>query len=169
VAPWVQSSHRECPVTALGSSDELLQGTGVRIAQVAPLVESIPPKLYGGTERVVSYLTEELARQGHDVTLFASRDSVTTANLIPVCSQALRLETKKVVDPFAHYTRMLELVFRDARNFDVIHFHIDYLHFPLARRQPTAVLTTLHGRLDLPDLQLLYSEFREMRACPKLS
>jgi glycosyltransferase involved in cell wall biosynthesis len=152
------------PTAVLGAGNELSEGTRMRIAQVAPLFESIPPKLYGGTERVVSYLTEELVRQGHDVTLFASGDSVTTANLIPVCSRALRLETKNAVDPLAHYVRMLELVFRDTRNFDIMHFHIDYFHFPLTRRQPIAAVTTLHGRLDLSGLPAVYRESFERHA-----
>src|SRR4051812_35811432 len=99
----------------------------MRIAQVAPLYESVPPKLYGGTERVVSYLTEELVRQGHEVTLFASGDSITSASLRPVCQRALRLEGKKVVDPIAHHVRMFEMVGQDAGEFDVIHYHSDYL------------------------------------------
>jgi glycosyltransferase involved in cell wall biosynthesis len=134
----------------------------VRIAQVAPLYESVPPKLYGGTERVVSYLTEELVGQGHDVTLFASGDSVTRAKLRPMCSRALRLEGKNVVDPLAHHVRMIEAVSREAQNFDVIHFHIDYLHFPVSRRQEIAAVTTLHGRLDIPDVHPLYREFLDM-------
>src|SRR5215510_3770930 len=101
----------------------------MRIAQVAPLYESVPPKLYGGTERVVYYLTEELIRQGHDVTLFASGDSVTSARLISPCESALRLNPK-VKDPLAYHILMLEEVFDRAKDFDIIHFHIDYLHFP---------------------------------------
>jgi glycosyltransferase involved in cell wall biosynthesis len=134
----------------------------MRIAQVAPLHESVPPKLYGGTERVVSYLTEELVRQGHEVTLFASGDSTTQARLVPVCTRALRLENRKVIDPLALHVSMLEQVYREAGNFDVIHFHIDYLHFPLVRREPNAAVTTLHGRLDIPDLIPLYREFSDM-------
>jgi glycosyltransferase involved in cell wall biosynthesis len=134
----------------------------MRIAQVAPLHESVPPKLYGGTERVVSYLTEELVKQGHDVTLFASADSVTAARLRPVCERALRLQGRSVIDPIAHHIRMIEIVAGEAARFDVIHFHIDYLHFPVTRRLETTALTTLHGRLDLPDLVPIYREFREM-------
>ncbi len=134
----------------------------MNIAQVAPLYESVPPKLYGGTERVVSYLTEELVRQGHNVTLFASGDSKTAANLHAVCDRALRLERGNVVDALAHHIRMIELVAQRALDFDVIHFHIDYLHFPLTRRQGGAALTTLHGRLDIPDLIPLYREFTDM-------
>jgi glycosyltransferase involved in cell wall biosynthesis len=130
----------------------------VRIAQVAPLYESVPPRLYGGTERVVSYLTEELIRQGHEVTLFASGDSETRAKLVAPCRRALRLD-RHCMDPLAHHLRMLELVFEDVFRFDVIHFHCDYVHFPWSRRHPCPHLTTLHGRLDIPDLQPLYREF----------
>jgi glycosyltransferase involved in cell wall biosynthesis len=133
----------------------------MRIAQVAPLFESVPPKYYGGTERVVSYLTEELVRQGHEVTLFASGDSVTKARLVAACRRSLRLD-KHCVDQFAHHILMLEHVFQRAAEFDVIHFHVDYLHFPLSRRQPITHVTTLHGRLDIPDLIPLYQEFRDM-------
>jgi glycosyltransferase involved in cell wall biosynthesis len=133
----------------------------VKIAQVAPLIESVPPKLYGGTERVVSYLTEELVRLGHDVTLFASGDSVTSAQLVPVCPKALRLSTTSV-DHLAHHIVMLEEVFSQYDQFDLIHFHIDYLHFPLSQRERIANLTTLHGRLDIPDLQPLYRRFADM-------
>jgi glycosyltransferase involved in cell wall biosynthesis len=133
----------------------------MRIAQVAPLYESVPPQLYGGTERVVSYLTEELVREGHDVTLFASADSVTTARLVPACERSLRLD-RACVDQLAHHVRMLEQVAQRATHFDVIHFHIDYLHYPLSRRQGLRQLTTLHGRLDIPDLGPLYREFSDM-------
>lgn len=135
----------------------------MKIAQVAPLYESVPPRLYGGTERVVSYLTEELVRQGHEVTLFASGDSTTAAALRPVCERALRLEGKKVIDPLAHHVRMIEWVAREAQEFDVVHYHIDYLHFPVTRRQKIAAVTTLHGRLDIPDSIPLYREFGDMR------
>src|SRR5262249_5326349 len=100
------------------------------IAQVAPLYERVPPKQYGGTERVVSYLTEELVRQGHKVTLFASGDSETRANLIPIVPRSLRTDPT-TVDTLSHHVRMLEQVVKSAGDFDVIHFHIDYLHFPL--------------------------------------
>ena len=133
----------------------------MRIAQVAPLYESVPPKYYGGTERIVSVLTEELVQQGHDVTLFASGDSVTSARLIPVCPRSLRLDTA-CVDQLAHHIRLLEQVFRQAGEFDVIHFHIDYLHFPLSCRQLVPHVTTLHGRLDLADLVPLYEEFKDV-------
>src|SRR5690348_12961957 len=107
----------------------------MKVAQVAPLYERVPPKFYGGTERVVSYLTEELVQQGHEVTLFASGDSVSCARLRPVCERSLRLEGKKVLDPLAHHVRMIEMVAREAHEFDILHFHIDYLHFPVTRRQ----------------------------------
>jgi glycosyltransferase involved in cell wall biosynthesis len=133
----------------------------MRIAQVAPLFESVPPKYYGGTERVVSYLTEELVSQGHDVTLFASGDSVTKARLVAGCQRSLRLD-KQCIDKLAHQTVMLERVFQRATEFDIVHFHVDYLHFPLSRREPITNVTTLHGRLDIPDLVPLYQEFRDM-------
>lgn len=133
----------------------------MNIAQVAPLYESVPPKLYGGTERVVSYLTEELVRQGHAVTLFASGDSQTTARLVTSLPHALRLQTN-CVDPLPHHFLMLEKVFKEAADFDIVHFHCDYLHFPWSRRHAVSHVTTLHGRLDLPDLVPLYREFSEV-------
>jgi glycosyltransferase involved in cell wall biosynthesis len=133
----------------------------MRIAQVAPLYERVPPCLYGGTERVVSYLTEEFVRLGHDVTLFASGDSITKARLVSPCPESLRLN-RSCIDQLAYHILMLEQVFREAEEFDIIHFHIDYLHFPLTRRQNWPHLTTLHGRLDIPDLVPLYQEFIEM-------
>jgi glycosyltransferase involved in cell wall biosynthesis len=132
----------------------------MRIAQVAPLYESVPPKLYGGTERVVSYLTEELVRLGHDVTLFASGDSETTARLVPACDRALWRDPN-CRETLPHHVRLMELVFRQAPKFDVIHFHCDYLHFPLLRRQVTPGVTTLHGRVNLHDLQPLFDEYAE--------
>ena len=120
----------------------------MKIAQVAPLYESVPPKLYGGTERVVSYLTEELVRQGHDVTLFASGDSVTKARLVAASPQSLRLD-ENCIDQMAHHTRLVNMVFEQGSQFDILHFHIGYIHYPLAVRQKTPHLTTLHGRLDL--------------------
>jgi len=134
----------------------------MRIAQVAPLSESVPPKLYGGTERVVSYLTEECVRRGHEVTLFASGDSVTCARLRPACRRALRLEGARVIDPLAHHVRMIEMVAREAHTFDVVHFHIDYLHFSVTRRQKITAVTTMHGRLDIPDVHPVHQEFAEM-------
>jgi glycosyltransferase involved in cell wall biosynthesis len=133
----------------------------VRIAQISPLYESVPPISYGGTERVVSYLTEELVRQGHEVTLFASGDSVTAARLVPCSERSLRLWPGSI-DSLAHHLLMLERVAREAAEFDVLHFHIDYLHFPFSRRAGWRNVTTLHGRLDLPDLQPLYDEFSDM-------
>src|SRR5688572_14768937 len=133
----------------------------MRIAQVAPLFESVPPKYYGGTERIVSYLTEELVRQGHQVTLFASGDSITKAHLVAGCRRSLRLD-KHCVDQTAHHVLMMEKIAQQASDFDVIHFHIDYIHFPLSRRHRTAHVTTLHGRLDIPDLVPLYHEFHDI-------
>lgn len=133
----------------------------MKIAQVSPLYESVPPKLYGGTERVVSYLTEELVRQGHRVTLFASGDSITSAELIPIVPEALRL-CARCVDPFVHHMLMIETAAQLAPHFDVIHFHVDYLHFPISRRSKYDHLTTLHGRLDIADLAPLYQEFDDM-------
>jgi len=133
----------------------------MRIAQIAPLSESVPPKQYGGTERIVSYLTEELVRQGHDVTLFASGDSVTRARLVAPCRRSLRL-SDGCIDRMAHHVLMLEQVSQRAQEFDVVHYHIDYLHFPLSRRALIPHITTLHGRLDIPDLVPLYEQFRDM-------
>jgi len=135
----------------------------MRIAQVAPLYESVPPKLYGGTERVVSYLTEELVNMGHDVTLYASGDSQTSAELRTVCQRALRLEAEKLSSPLAHHLNLIEIVVQDADEFDVVHFHLDYLPFSLIRRLGIPALTTLHGRLDIPDLHPLFREFDDMR------
>jgi glycosyltransferase involved in cell wall biosynthesis len=133
----------------------------VRIAQVSPLYESVPPRLYGGTERVVSYLTEELVRMGHDVTLFASGDSRTGARLIATCPRALRLA--RVHDPHVQHILQLESAVSRQDEFDIIHFHTDYFHFPLSRHAlHTPQVTTLHGRLDIPDLFPLYREFRDM-------
>jgi glycosyltransferase involved in cell wall biosynthesis len=132
----------------------------MRIAQVAPLIESVPPKGYGGTERVVSNLTEALVELGHDVTLFASGDSHTHARLVPVVERSLRLDGRESDWLMAH-TVMLDRVFAHAPDFDVVHFHVDFLHFPLVRRCPTPCLTTLHGRLDLADLAPLHHHFRE--------
>ena len=133
----------------------------MKIAQVAPLYESVPPRYYGGTERVVYHLTEELVHQGHEVTLFASGDSATSGTLVPICPQALRLDDN-CVDSMAHHILLLEQVGQAADRFDVIHFHVDYLHFPLSRLKKWPQVTTLHGRLDLPDLPPLYEEFSEM-------
>lgn len=133
----------------------------MRIAQVAPLFESVPPKAYGGTERVVSYLTEALVAMGHDVTLFASGDSITSAELVPIVERSLRLDPRHP-DWLPWHTVMLDEVFRRAAQFDVIHFHVDVLHYPMARRCPTPRLTTFHGRLDLPDLAPLHRHFADV-------
>ena len=133
----------------------------MRIAQIAPLMERCPPRLYGGTERIVSFLTEELVRQGHDVTLFASGDSVTAAKLVPGCDVALRLNPA-VRDAMPHYMVMLDRVMQMADQFDVLHFHVDVLHFPLIRAIAGRTLTTLHGRLDLPDLVPFYEAFPDL-------
>jgi glycosyltransferase involved in cell wall biosynthesis len=133
----------------------------MRIAQVAPLTEAVPPKLYGGTERVVSWLTEELVALGHDVTLFASGDSRTSAKLEATWPKALRLDGA-VRDPNALHIVMLERVRRkcDDEEFDFLHFHLDYYPFSLFQRQPTPFLTTLHGRLDLPEHQPVFNTFK---------
>jgi glycosyltransferase involved in cell wall biosynthesis len=133
----------------------------MKIAQIAPLSESVPPRRYGGTERIVSYLTEELVRRGHDVTLFASGDSVTSAELVPCCDEALRLSAT-VRDPLPYQVMQLEKVCQRADEFDVLHFHTDLLHFPLIRQFAGRTVTTLHGRLDLPDLAPFYCEFRDI-------
>ena len=133
----------------------------MRIAQVAPLHEACPPRFYGGTERVVSYLTEELVRGGHDVTLFASGDSETTARLEPICAQALRLDPT-VLDPLIYHMIMFNRVAAQAAQFDVIHFHTDYLHFASVAARACPMVTTLHGRLDLPDLPAIYAEFPDL-------
>ncbi|HYE35721.1 glycosyltransferase family 4 protein [Methylocaldum sp.] len=132
----------------------------MRIAQVAPLYESVPPKLYGGTERIVHYLTEELVRAGHDVTLFASGDSETSATLEPIVSKALRLD-EDVLDPLLPHLLMLDQVCRVANEFDVIHFHTGCLHFPVFRECSTPHVTTLHGRLDIKELGRLLEAFRD--------
>jgi glycosyltransferase involved in cell wall biosynthesis len=133
----------------------------MKIAQIAPLYESVPPKYYGGTERIVSYLTEDLVSQGHDVTLFATGDSITKARLEAIGNESLRLD-KRCIDQLAHHILLLERVAKNAGHFDILHFHIDYLHFPISRRNKYRHVTTLHGRLDIPDLIPLYREFPEM-------
>ncbi|SDR54199.1 Glycosyltransferase involved in cell wall bisynthesis [Rhizobiales bacterium GAS113] len=133
----------------------------MKIAQIAPLMESVPPKLYGGTERVVSYLSEELVRQGHDVTLFASGDSVTSARLVACTDQAIRLNPS-IRDHIPHYMIMLDKLRRSSHLFDVLHFHIDAFQLPLFRDVAFKTLTTLHGRQDLPDLLPLYRAFPDM-------
>jgi glycosyltransferase involved in cell wall biosynthesis len=133
----------------------------MKIAQIAPLIESVPPRLYGGTERIVSYLTEELVRQGHDVTLFASGDSMTSARLVSCAPTALRLDTR-VKEWIPYYLLMLDRVRENAEDFDILHFHIDQFHFPLFRQIAERTVTTTHGRQDLPDLLPLYMGFSDM-------
>jgi glycosyltransferase involved in cell wall biosynthesis len=133
----------------------------MRIAEVAPLYESVPPKAYGGTERVVSWLTEKLVSLGHEVTLFASGDSMTTARLVPCCRESLRM-APDCVDQLAHHLVMLEKVLQEKDEFDLIHFHTDYLHFPVSARERYVHVTTLHGRLDIPDLVPLYGMYSDM-------
>ena len=133
-------------------------GETMRIAQIAPLAESVPPKLYGGTERVVSWLTEELVSLGHDVTLFATGDSVTSAQLVPVAPRALRL-SRPPPDPAIATAALLEAVADAAPRFDVIHSHLDWVHLPLLGACGVPFLTTLHGRLDLPNIELMGQRF----------
>src|SRR5215813_741003 len=133
----------------------------MRIAQVAPLYEPVPPRGYGGTERVVSWLTEELVRQGHDVTLFASGDSLTRARLVAVCPKSLRAN-QACRDVLAPHILLLEQVRQQREEFDIVHYHVDYLHFALSRQMDLPQVTTLHGRLDSPDLVPLYREFADM-------
>jgi len=132
----------------------------LRIAQVAPLYESVPPRLYGGTERVIASLTDQLVAAGHDITLFASGDSTTSARLVPACRAALRLS--HCADPIAPHLAMVEQVARRAAEFDLVHFHIDYLHFPVTQREGYPNLTTVHGRLDMPDVLPMFMRFREL-------
>ena len=133
----------------------------MRIAQIAPLTESVPPSLYGGTERVVSFLTEQLVAMGHDVTLFASGDSRTSAELVSIWPRALRFD-QNLRDTIAPHMVLMEQVCSRADEFDVLHSHLDYLPFSLLSRQPTPFLTTLHGRLDLPELQPIYDNFPDV-------
>jgi glycosyltransferase involved in cell wall biosynthesis len=133
----------------------------MKIAQISPLIESVPPRLYGGSERIVSYLTEELVRRGHDVTLFATADSQTDAKLVGCAPMALRLDCN-VRDPIPHYMLMLDKVREVAHRFDILHFHIDQFHFPVFRHMADRTVTTLHGRQDLPDLKPLYQGFHQM-------
>jgi glycosyltransferase involved in cell wall biosynthesis len=133
----------------------------MRVAQVAPLFESVPPQAYGGTERIVHYITEALVNAGEEVTLFAAGDSSTSAELVPVCEQSLRLD-RSCRDHVAPHLMMLEQVAQRADEFDIIHFHCDYLHYPLSRRNGYRHVTTLHGRLDLPELEPLYRVFTDV-------
>jgi glycosyltransferase involved in cell wall biosynthesis len=130
----------------------------VKIAQIAPLAESVPPRMYGGTERIVSYLTEELVELGHEVTLFASGDSITSADLVSCATKALRLDTA-IKDIIPYYMLMLDRVRQQANEFDILHFHIDHFHFPTFRSLAAKTVTTLHGRQDLPDNRPLYCGF----------
>jgi glycosyltransferase involved in cell wall biosynthesis len=133
----------------------------MRIAQIAPPMESVPPRLYGGTERIVSYLTEALVELGHEVTLFASGDSMTSARLVGCVPTALRLDAN-VRDPIPYYMLMLDRVREQADDFDILHFHIDQFHFPIFRPVAERTVTTTHGRQDLPDLKPLYVGFSDM-------
>jgi glycosyltransferase involved in cell wall biosynthesis len=133
----------------------------MRIAQIAPLMESVPPRLYGGTERIVAYLTDELVALGHDVTLFSSGDSVSRAKLVSCAPTALRLDDK-IRDPIPYYMLMLDRVRQAAADFDILHFHIDQFHFPIFRSMSHRTVTTLHGRQDLPDMKPLYIGFSDM-------
>jgi glycosyltransferase involved in cell wall biosynthesis len=143
----------------LRSKEEVLP---MKIAQIAPLYERVPPMLYGGTERIVSYLTEELVRQGHQVTLFASGDSQTQAALVGCSDAALRLNPL-IRDPLPYHLMMMEEVRRRAAEFDVLHFHTDLVHFPLLPQLGKPTLTTVHGRVDLPDLRPFYDFFSKCR------
>jgi glycosyltransferase involved in cell wall biosynthesis len=137
----------------------------MRIAQVAPLVESVPPKHYGGTERIISYLTEQLVRFGHKVTLFASGDSVTSAELVPICRRSFR-QNKRATDYLSREVLLVDHVMERAGEFDLIHFHTGCLHYLICRNLPVPHVTTLHGRLDTPELLRLYERFR---ATPMIS
>jgi glycosyltransferase involved in cell wall biosynthesis len=145
---------------SLGSLGEM-RIEPLRVAVVAPLFESVPPKLYGGTERVVSYLTEELAAQGHEVTLFATADSNTRAALRPMARQGLRLDPG-CRDPLAYHLVMLDHVLEEAAGFDIVHFHLDYLQLPFARRLGVPAVTTMHSRLDIPELSMVHRRFRDV-------
>ncbi len=133
----------------------------MKIAQISPLYESVPPHAYGGTERVVAYLTEALVKQGHAVTLFASGDSITSAKLVPIVDRALRLD-QSCRDPLPAHFVLMDRVAKWAPEFDILHFHTDYLHFPIVRLLGIPNVTTLHGRLDLPDLPMLYRQFNRV-------
>jgi glycosyltransferase involved in cell wall biosynthesis len=134
----------------------------MRIAQVAPLYESVPPKLYGGTERVVSYLTEELVRQGHDVTLFASGDSITSGRLWPGCETALRLQGEPEASALAQHLLLIERVAQQAHRFDIVHFHLDFMPFSTIRSMGFPAVTTLHGRQDIEGQFPLFREFDDI-------
>lgn len=159
----ISTSTESMYKTAIAMFVFLIKGTGshMKIAQVAPLTEAVPPKLYGGTERVVAYLTDALVELGHDVTLFASGDSLTKAKLAAMWPQALRLDPN-IRDYYAPVFMQLESVALRAHEFDVIHMHLDYFGFPLLRRLSTPSVTTLHGRLDLPELKPLYALYGDV-------
>ncbi len=133
----------------------------MRIAQVSPLIESVPPKMYGGTERVVSWLTEELVKQGHDITLFASGDSITSAELVPCSDKALRLDPR-CKDTYPHLMMLLDTVRTCAHEFDLVHFHVEFFHLPFFRQMADRTLTTLHSRQDFNDYALLYKTYNRM-------
>ena len=133
----------------------------MRIAHISPLYERVPPMLYGGTERVVSYLVEEQVRRGHEVTLFASGDSRTSADLVSPIARALRLD-HDISDPLAPHVVLLSQVFERAEEFDLIHSHIDYLAFPFSRLVPTPTVHTLHGRLDMPQVHMVMRQFEDV-------
>src|SRR5471032_1831915 len=160
-APAVRSSRTELFFPAAHFEHISPRESPMKIAQIAPLMENVPPKLYGGTERVVSHLTEELVALGHQVTLFATGDSITTATLVSSADRAIRLN-EDVQDPVPHYMIMLDKVRRLAHRYDVLHFHIDAFHLPLFREVAAKTVTTLHGRQDLPDLLPLYKAFPDM-------
>jgi len=164
-----QSDDISCHIAATSSpafvrctqSIRILKGSKtMRIAQIAPLHEAVPPKFYGGTERVVSFLTEELVAKGHDVTLFASGDSITTAKLEAIWPRALRLDPG-IRDSLAPQILLLEHVYKMAAQFDILHFHMDYFPSSLFSRQNVPFITTLHGRLDLPELKPVYAGLPE--------
>ena len=143
-------------------AERILAEQKMKIAQISPLYESVPPKGYGGIERIVSYLTEELVALGHEVTLFASADSETKARLVAVKEAGLRLQSPPVRDPIIHHVHLLEMAFAAAAEYDILHFHLDYLHLPFAKRCSGVSVTTMHGRLDLPDLASLFVRYQEM-------
>jgi glycosyltransferase involved in cell wall biosynthesis len=133
----------------------------MKVAQVSPVFERVPPKGYGGTERVISYLTEELGRQGHEVTLFAAGDSITAARLVSAMENSKRLDARQQ-EWLMYHTIMMDQVADLANEFDIIHFHTDFLHFPIAKKLPVPHLTTLHGRLDIPELIQLHQHFKQV-------
>lgn len=133
----------------------------MRIAQIAPLIESVPPRLYGGTERIVAYLCDELVSRGHEVTLFASGDSATRAVLVPVRARSLRRDSTELTCPLSAHLSMLATVHDRRAEFDVLHFHVDLLHFPMFADCASRTLTSLHGRLDYSDIRAVYNRWNE--------